>query len=71
MTPQDLKLLHDQLNNVTPEIHRDNEIIDRACDALLAYADLLQLVQNLIETGNGKELDPHVAAYDRLKEMVK
>ncbi len=71
MTPQDLKLLHDQLTDVTREYHTHDAVLDRTCDALLAYADLLLAVQNLIETGKGKELDPHVAAYNRLMEMVK
>lgn len=47
MTPQELKLLHDQLNNVSVAFLPDEEIIERACEALLSYADLLLLLQRL------------------------
>ncbi len=68
MTPQDLKLLHDQLNNVTLRHADESGIIDRACNALLAYADLLHAVQNLKDQKGRHNTE---IAYNRLMERVK
>jgi hypothetical protein len=69
MTPQDLKLLHDQLINIeSPHSMEDCVIVDRACNALLAYADLLLAVQNLKDQKGRHNTE---IAYDRLMEMVK
>lgn len=67
MTPQELKLLHDQLSTIAWPITDENQVLDRACDAILAYADLLLAVQNL-KAQKGRHNTE--IAYNKLMEMV-